>query len=51
LPERNPVSERITIARIQTKVGKISMVQYNAPTANAELAEKVEFTAFWIKPY
>ena len=38
--ERNRISDRITIARIQSKLRKISIVQCYAPTENAELAEK-----------
>jgi exonuclease III len=40
LLERNPVSERIITARIQTKLRKISILQCYAPTESAELVEK-----------
>ena len=43
LLEWNPVSERIIIARIQTELRKISIVQCYAPTGNAEPVEKEPF--------
>ena len=43
LLEWNPVSERIIIARIQTELRKISIVQCYAPTGNAEPVEKEAF--------
>jgi len=43
LLEWNPISERIITARIQTKLGKISIVQCYAPTENVELDEKEAF--------
>ena len=49
LLECNPLSERTTTARIQTKVRKISTVQCYAPTEDAQLAEKEAFSAFCIK--
>jgi hypothetical protein len=43
LLEWNPVSERIITSRILTKLRKVSIVQYYAPTENAELVEKETF--------
>jgi exonuclease III len=46
LLEWNPVSERIIIARIRTKLRKITIVQCYATTESAELVEKEAFYNF-----
>jgi hypothetical protein len=43
LLEWKPVSEQIITARINIKFRKMSVVQCNAPTENAELEEKEAF--------